>query len=57
MFIGPVLTQRFKVVEHRDSVEALRLEHRIHQLPLSGEGVKLQDLVVVAAGAVTVVTA
>ena len=45
MFIESVLTQRSNVVDHRDSVVTPDLEHPVHQLPLSGEGVKLQDII------------
>ena len=48
MFIESVLTQRFKVVDHRDGMAPPGPEHPVHQLPLSGEGFILQDLIVIA---------
>ena len=57
MFIESVLTERFNVVNNRDSVVAPGLEHPVHQLPLSGEGIKLQDLIVVDKAAIIVKTA
>ena len=32
-------------VDHRDSVVNPGLDHPVHQLPLSGEGVELQDII------------
>ena len=49
MFIESVLTERFNVVNNRDSVELPGLEHHVHQLPLSGEWIIFQDLIVVGA--------
>ena len=56
MFIESVLTERFNVVNNRDSVGAPGLEHPVHQLPLSGEWIKLQDLIVVETASITVLT-
>ena len=33
------------------------LDHPVHQLPLSGEGVELQDVIIVGASAIIVTTA
>ena len=38
-------------------VEPSSLDHPVHQLPLSGEGVELQDFIVVGEGTVIVTTA
>ena len=43
------------VVDHRDCVGSPGLDHPVHQLPLSGEGVELQDVIRVGGG--TVITA
>ena len=40
-----------------DRVARPGLDHPVHQLPLSGEGVELQDLIVVVVTAIIVVTA
>ena len=53
MFIESVLTERFNVVNNRDSGVGPGLEHPVHQLPLSGEWIKLQDLIVVGAAVLT----
>ena len=42
------------VVDHRDCVVISGLDHPVHQLPLSGEGVELQDFI---KGEGTVMTA
>ena len=41
-------------VDHRDSMAISGLDHPVHQLPLSGEGVELQDII---KGGGTVMTA
>ena len=53
MFIESVLTQRSNVVDHRDSVVGPGLEHPVHQLPLSGEGLILQDLIKICTVIIT----
>ena len=53
MFIESVLTERFKAGYHRDSVVAPGLEHPVHQLPLSGDWIILQDLIVVGVRVTT----
>ena len=45
------------VVHYRDSVVTPGLDHPVHLLPLTGEGVELQDVVIVDAGTVIEVTA
>ena len=37
---------KLAVLNDRDSVGIPGLDHPVHQLPLSGEGVELQDLIV-----------
>ena len=44
-------------VDHGDSVGRPGLDHPVQQLPLSGEGVELQDVIVVDVGTVKVMTA
>ena len=45
------------VLNNRDSMVIPGLDHPVHQLPLTGEGVELQDVVIVDAGTVIEVTA
>ena len=52
MFIGSVLTEIFIVGDDRDSVVVPGLDHPVHQLPLSTEGVELQDLIEVIIAAI-----
>ena len=40
-------------VDHGDRVGTPGLDHVVHQLPLSGEGVELQDLIRVATAITT----
>ena len=47
MFIESVCTERFKAVDDGDGGVGPGLDHPVHQLPLSGDGIKLQDLIVV----------
>ena len=53
VFIVSVLNAKSFDVYHRDGVVTPGLDHPVHQLPLSGEGVELQDLIIVG----TVITA
>ena len=56
MFIGSVhsLNTKFCVkVDHRHSVVFPGLDHPVHQLPLSGKGVKLQDVIIVGGTVIT----
>ena len=53
MFIESVLTERFNVVNNRDSGVGPGLEHPVHQLPLSGDWIILQDLIVVGVRVTT----
>ena len=48
MFIGSVQSLNTKScvkVDHRDSVVFPGIDHPVHQLPLPGEGVELQDFI------------
>ena len=45
------------VLNDRDSAVSPGLDHPVHQLPLTGEGVELQDVVIVVGGTVIEVTA
>ena len=49
MFIESVLTERFKVGDDGDRMPISLLEHPVHQVPLSGERIILEDLIVVGA--------
>ena len=46
-FVGhSILLAQFRLkVYHRDCVEIPGLDHPVHQFPLSGEGVELQDVI------------
>ena len=48
---------KLAVLNDRDSVITPGLDHPVHLLPLTGEGVELQDVVIVDAGTVIEVTA
>ena len=54
MFIESVCTERFRAVDDGDGVVGPGLDHPVHQLPLFGEGIILQDLIVV--GTTTTIT-
>ena len=45
MFIESVLTERFKVGDHRDGMEVSPLDHPVSLAPFSGEWIKLEDLI------------
>ena len=49
MFIESVLTERFKAGDHRDGMVRPLLDHSGSLAPISGEWIKLQDLIVVGA--------
>ena len=45
MFIESVLTERFKVVDHRDGMAGSLLDHPVSLAPFSGDWIKLEDLI------------
>ena len=45
------------VLNDRDSVDTPGLDHPVHLLPLTGEGVELKDVIIVGEGTVVDVTA
>ena len=53
MFIESVLTERFKVGDHRDRMAGSLLDHPVSLAPFSGDWIKLEDLIKVG----TVITA
>ena len=55
VFIVSVLNAKSFNVDHRDGVVIPGLDHPVHQLPLSGEGVELKDFI--RGGAVVLSTA
>ena len=52
LLVSVLIAKAFNV-HHRDGVEVSGLDHPVNQLPLSGEGVELQDFIRVG----TVITA
>ena len=57
MFIESVLTERFKIGDHRDSMPGSLLDHAVSLAPFSGEWIKLEDLIKVDKAAIIVATA
>ena len=57
MFIESVLTERFKVADHRDGMQGSLLDNLVSLAPFSGEWIKLEDLIVVGATAIKVLPA
>ena len=53
MFIESVLTERFKAGDDGDGMERSLLDHPGSLAPLSGEGIVLQDLIVVGVRVLT----
>ena len=47
MFIESVLTERFKVGDHRDGMPGSLLDHPLSLAPFSGDWIKLEDLITV----------
>ena len=45
MFIESVLTERFKVGNHRDGMAGSLLDHPLSLAPFTGEWIKLEDLI------------
>ena len=52
MFIESVLTERFKVGDHRDRMAGSLLDHPVSLAPFSGEWIKLEDLIVGGTSAI-----
>ena len=45
MFIESVLTERFKVGDHRDGMPGSLLDHPLSLAPFSSDWIKLEDLI------------
>ena len=53
IFIESVLTERFKVGDHRDGMVSSLLDHPVSLAPFTGDWIKLEDLIKVG----TIITA